>query len=300
MNPRSVLKQWLPPILLDALRQSALRLRASRLEWAYCPQGWPHADPKVKGWNVESIVQTQVAKWPGFLRATAGSEPLGVAHEAAEPRNDDLLAHHVTMAFAYVLALAAQGRERLSILDWGSGIGHYGILSRRLLPGTEIDYIGKDLPLLCQAGRQVLPDARFIERDDEAAVAAVQLAVASGSLQCSEDWRSVVRLLAGAATSHVYLTRLPIVRDHDSFVVLQRVYAYGYDTEVAYWFLNRQRLLDHAASVGLVLVREFIFGDHTVVPGAPEQARVMGFLFTAPAHAKQPEASSRAGGEAAG
>jgi putative methyltransferase (TIGR04325 family) len=185
------------------------------------------------------------------------------------------------MAYAYVLALAAQKKDRIALLDWGGGIGHYFIFSRCLLPDLDIEYVCKDLPLLCQVGRAVQPQARFVERDEEAATRGYDLVLASGSLQYSEDWMSVARLIASCATPYLYITRLPIVRSVKSFVALQRVYAYGYDTENMGWFHNREEFLQHFASLEMALVREFRFGKHPRVRHAPEQAEIQGFLFKA-------------------
>ena len=75
------------------------------------------------------------------------------------------------------------------------------------------------------------------------------------------------------------LTRLPIVEEHDDFVVIQRPHAYGYMTEYAGWFLNRRRLIDFVTGRGFVLDREFLVAERPHVPNAPEQAQYGGFLF---------------------
>jgi putative methyltransferase (TIGR04325 family) len=272
-------KRWLPPVLVDWLQRVRQTICFGAPEWECIPDGWSTKDDRVKGWNVQAIPETQKSKWPEFVRATQGTRPLGIAHEAPSPRDDDYYAHHLVMAYAYVLALAARKKERLALLDWGGGIGHYFILSRSLVPDLDIEYCCKDLPLLCEAGREVLPEARFVEREEEVANHRYDLVVASGSLQCSEDWKSVIRLLASCANPYLYVTRLPIVRQSKSFVALQRVYAYGYDTEYMCWFLNRDEFLDYMATVGLELVREFMFHSHPMVKGASEQAEILGFLF---------------------
>jgi putative methyltransferase (TIGR04325 family) len=281
MELKRAAKRHLPPSLLDCLTRVYQRVRLGGAEWEYCGDGWVNDDPNVKGWNVDSVVATQKTRWPAFLELTGGRGPLGVAHEAPTPRNDDYYAHHIVMAYAYVLALAAHMKDRISVLDWGGGLGHYGVLSQRLMPGLEIDYTCKDLPLLCDAGRAVYPEAQFLDSDQDLSDASYDLVIASGALQCSEDWKRVVRLLASSARPYLYVTRLPIVRESKSFVALQRVYAYGYDTEFMCWFLNRDDLVETVVSAGLSLVREFVFNDHPVVSGAPERARIQGFLFKA-------------------
>ena len=67
--------------------------------------------------------------------------------------------------------------------------------------------------------------------------------------------------------------------DGGSFVVLQRAYAYGYDTEFLCWVLNRDELAAAAAAAGLELVREFVIGDAQYIRRAPAAVEVRGYLF---------------------
>ena len=75
------------------------------------------------------------------------------------------------MSYGYVLALAARAaeraaadhagdpvRRRLSILDWGSGLGHYFIISRALLPDVTFDFTRA----MCRCSAR--PDARLSPR----------------------------------------------------------------------------------------------------------------------------------------
>ena len=64
------------------------------------------------------------------MAAIAAPNPLGVHHETARVTTGDVGAHNMLVSFAYVVALAARGRERLSVLDWGGGLGHYEALAR--------------------------------------------------------------------------------------------------------------------------------------------------------------------------
>jgi len=272
-------KRHLPPSMLQWLKQAHHCAFYGGPEWEFYPDGWSVRDSTIKGWNIEAIAQTQKAKWAGFLQATKGTRPLTIAHEAPTPSKEDSHAHHLLMAYAYVLTLAALRKDRIRLLDWGGGIGHYSVLSRCILPELQIDYFCKDVPLLCKAGREVLPDAQFLERDEEVVSHRYDLVLASGSLQCTEDWKIVTRLLTASANPYLFLTRLPVVRRCSSFVVRQRAYAYGYDTEYLSWFFNREELIDHIVSLDCELVREFIFHNHPFVHHAPEQATVRGFLF---------------------
>ncbi len=255
-------------------------LRPSRPEWEYLPQGWASRDEKIKGWDVESIVRTQMGKWPSFLRALEGAAPLGVAHEANEITNDLLPAHNILLSYGYVLLRAALKRDRVSVLDWGGGIGHYYIISKALLDDkVALDYAIKDVPTLCRGGRALLPDVTFYDNDDSALATSYDLVFASTSLQYAVEWRDALGRLAKSARHYLYVTNIPIVEKAPSFVVVQRPYAYGYDTEYLGWFFNRQEVLECAASHGMRLVREFLVEARPAVYGAPEQGEYRGFLF---------------------
>jgi len=251
-----------------------------RPEWQYLPEGWRTRDPRVTGWNVESIVETQRAKWPEVLRLMSDTGPLPVhlwAHDLSRP---GAAASTVLMAFGYVLGLTAWKKDRVSLLDWGGGVGHYNLVSQALFPQLEVEYHCKDVPLLCKAGRELQPSASFHEDDESCFARDYDLVLASGSLEYFEDWKNVTRRLAGASRRHVYIARLPIVHRVASFTVIQRPYRHGYATEYVSWILNRQEFLGHAASLGLRLVREILVSDGPTIHGAPERSEFSGFLFS--------------------
>jgi putative methyltransferase (TIGR04325 family) len=256
-------------------------------EWEHVPEGWARAesDPRVKGWNVEAIADAYRSKWPSYLAALEGAKPLGVYHEVVSGdavSAYDHSAHNMLVSYAYVLARAAHGKDRISILDWGGGIGHYYPLSTAVLPGVEIDYHCKDVPVLCELGRELFPDARFYD-DDSCLDGRYDLVLASGALQYAVDWRSTLGALARAAAGHLYVTRLPIAKESPSFVVVQRAYAYGYDTEYLGWVINRQDLLAEANGAGAELQREFLLSALFDAAGAPERpTEHRGYLFAAP------------------
>jgi putative methyltransferase (TIGR04325 family) len=197
--------------------------------------------------------------------------------------NDLGWAHNVVMSYAYCIARAARKRQQLAIFEWGGAIGHYYPLSRALLRGVEVEYSCKEVPVMCELGRELNPDVRFYE-DDSWLEAKYDFVFANSALQYSEEWQEVLSRLASVATGHVYISRLALVSRVPSFTVLQRAYEYG-ETEVIGRFLNRREFLDQATAAGLELEREFVMMDETPAAGAPEQARYSAFLFRAGAAA---------------
>jgi putative methyltransferase (TIGR04325 family) len=292
---RRVASLFLPPIATHVARRLRQRLTGggalaeqaaempmralAKPEWEYLPGGWSHSDPDVKGWNVESVVAMQCAKWPDFLRSVEGTGPFGVAHEGNPSERYSASAHNTVMSFGYVLGRAGAARGRLSVLDWGGGVGNYYVFARALWPDCAFEYTCKDLPLMAAAGRGLLPDCRFEDDDDRALAGRYDLVMSSSSLQYSRDWQALVGRLCAAATGYLYVTRLPVVETAPSFVVVQRPYTYGYGTEYLGWFINRRELVDAVERNGFRLVREFVVDEQPTVPNAPEQCRYGGFLF---------------------
>ena len=248
-------------------------------EWEYVPEGWQR---QTKGWDVDAVVAAYRDKWPSYVDALREPNPLGVYHEVVAGTGveaHDRGAHNMLVSFAYVLARAAHGRERLSMLDWGGGLGHYFALARAVLPDLQLDYHCRELPKVAAAGRELLSETSFHD-DDSCLDRRYDLVLASSSLQYAEQWRDLLRRLARATGSYLYVTRVPLALRAPSFVVLQRANRYGYGTEYLGWVFNRDELLREAAAASLRLVREFLlFGEIDAV-GAPERpVEHRGFLF---------------------
>jgi len=246
-------------------------------EFEYVPEGWSR---RVRGWDAPAVEAAYRRRWPEFVAAVEGNGPLGVAHEVPLGRlvvRDDPGWHNVVLTFGYVLARAARGRDRLSVLDWGGGPSHYAVLAHALLPEVELDYHSRDLPRLAQLGRELLPAATFHE-DDSCLERTYDLVVVSDSLHYAQDWRAQLAALERAAARWLYLALVPVVEHVPPYVVQQRPDSYGYDTEYLGWVLNRSELLDAA---GLRLEREFLAPGVIDPPGAPEPAAHRSFLFSA-------------------
>lgn len=276
-------KSILPPIVTGWLRKIISAIGGSQFE--YIPEGWSrmHSDNRIRGWNVDSVSRAYLSKWNELQGRLGGTAPLGIAYEARALSNVDLIGHNLVMTFGYVLSQACRDKTSLSILDWGGGIGHYRLLAGSLFPGFNIEYHCKEVPMVCQLGRKMLPDAHFYESDAEYAGSRFDLVMAIGSLQYAEKWEDVLNVLAKTTDKYLYITRLPTVENVPSYVMVQRPYDYGYDTEYLSWCLNRNEFIDAVAKRGLVLVREFVTGEIIDITSAPEQCSFRGFLFHATA-----------------
>lgn len=276
---KSLIRYFIPPVFIHLARRLR-RGRNFRVEWEYIPEGWAYAEThhEVKGWNVQDVLEIYKEKWPQFVALVQGTGPLGVAHESALTTNEDINSHNTMMTFAYALALAARQKDRLSMLDWGGGIGHYYLLAQALLPDVEIEYHCKDVAVLAEHGATLFPDAHFYT-DDVCLQRTYDFVLASTSLHYSEDWRTVLHDLAAASKDYLLVTRLPTTFHVPDYVFVQRPYAYGYNTEYLGWCLNRTGFLNQAHLLGMTLVREFVIGERPPIVNAPEPCQYRGFLF---------------------
>lgn len=274
---KDVLRLITPPVfihLVKWLHDNGLR-RKPVLE--YAPMGWqtPLTNPSRTGWNTDIVVVSEQKKWEAFARNCQGNGPLGFSHESFDLsviRNVSF--HNINLTYAYVLALTAQQKSAVSVLDWGGGLGHYYLLGKAVLPDIELDFHCKEVPVMAEAGKRINPcvhwyaDERCLER-------AYDLVMVNGSLQYIADWADTLQRIIPAVKGYLFLTRLPVVADSPEFVAIQR----AYDTEMLHQQLNQTAVLQAIEGMGLCLMREFVVGDRPNIINAPEQCELRGWLF---------------------
>jgi putative methyltransferase (TIGR04325 family) len=292
-NWKSLLRHWVPPGLIRLAQSTLDYVRPAA--WEFVPEGWRKTD-HIRGWNVARVVKSQRARWRAYADSLAGTGPLGINHEEAEkPNSGNLRDHNTLITFAYVLALSAHRKQCLSVLDWGGGLGHYYLLSRAVLPGVEFDYFCYDVPLLCRAGPEVLPQVHFVENREECFSRSYDLVLASSSVWYEENWRSLLDGLTAIANPYLYITRMVFVERHASYVAIQRTPTSTYRTEYLCWILNREEFLGYVCSQGMKLVREFLICNAQHIHRAPEQGDYRGFLFCKLDVASKMKAENRQG-----
>jgi putative methyltransferase (TIGR04325 family) len=264
-------EKYLPPVILRIAKYVFADMK-------YCPRGWHPRDSRSRGWEDKSIADAQQRHWPILLQNLQGVGPLGVSHFPWSMTREDRTDHNVMMSYGYVLARAARKKDRITILDWGGGVGHYYLYSIALVPDVAVTYDCYDLPHLCRLGRTLLPEVQFHDSLGELVGKKYDLVLNSSSLHYFENWREVTAKLAAAAQEYLYIARLQTVNDAPSFVVLHRVHRAGY-SEFQSWFINREELVSRVKESGLELLREFLFTEKWRIRGAPAKVEGRGFLF---------------------
>lgn len=281
---KDVIRDLTPPIIwrnLSKIKQQYKQQKTAYIEWEYIPEGWEREqkDDKIKGWNVESVLEAYKTNWPGFVANLETELPLGFSPEANGENRTNLMFHNIIMTYGYALSIASRNKTKISILDWGGGIGHYYLISQKLVPDLMIDYHCKDVPILANYGQSLFPNAHFYS-EESCLNKKYDFVVASTSLQYAKDWQNTLQGLAKATGEYLFITRLPIVHKADSYVMVQRPYQYNYDTEYLGWCLNKGEFIKTAQTLGLKLEKQFISQTSSLVYNAPEQPEYWGFLFT--------------------
>ncbi|HEY2324861.1 MAG TPA: methyltransferase, TIGR04325 family [Thermoanaerobaculia bacterium] len=274
MTWRDVVHDWVPPVVLRFLR--GLRHSMPWHEWEVARAGW---DTPARGWNVEGVARVQAARWQRYVEAIQGTAPVTIARESDSGHIADLIGHNAAMMFGYVLTTVARRKGQLSVLDWGGAFGHYSVLARALVRDVSFDYTVYDVPRIVEEGRRLNGDVTFSDERAAALSRRYDLVMASSSIWYERDWRTLVRELAQASDS-LYICRMAFVFRSPSVVAIQRpMRGASYATEYLCWVLNRDEFVEHVASCGMTLVREFFMEDGPAIRRLEEQPLYRGFLF---------------------
>lgn len=254
---------------------TGIRYKASRHpladlpEWEYLPDGWPMISEGVPGWNLQSVVDAFETRLRIMQRRQEATVPLG----------SDLNMHNSLVSFGYVLARAGMPGGKLSILDWGGGLGMHRVAAKLLLPELEIAFHCQEVPVVGSRGRELMPDVHFLADGEVPLSQAYKLVMANNALHYARDWQTVLSGLADSSSEWLYISRLPTVMSVPSYVTLQRFFHTDYQTASPCWAINRLEFLNLLSGRGFVVEREFYSPDRPLIPGAPEHVEYSGFLL---------------------
>jgi putative methyltransferase (TIGR04325 family) len=274
---KRIVKLLLPPILTSLLEDKLRGMSHRQATLEYAPGGWKSPQgSRMTGWNAESIVQSKKAQWDEFFQLVRGTGPLVFSPESADVSDTQKLSvHDVYMTYAYVLALAAHHKTRVSVLDYGGGLGHFYQIGKMLLPAVTLEFHCRELPLMAETGKMLNPEVCWYT-DESFLKRSYDLVMVNASLQYIHHWQDTLGRIGAAVNEEGYLllTRLPVVQG-PSFAAIQRMYG----SEMMHWQLNQDAVLEVVESTGLRLVREMFIGDRPYIKGAPMRCELKGWLF---------------------
>jgi len=281
MNIKAI-KPLLPPIVIKL----ALRIKnyLGLYEWKFVSFNWDNKyNTSGDGWDLKSISELQLEKWNNYSEIVNGVGPLGVNHEGSIPYdNQNIIFHNLLMTFSYIAGLATLQKKEINFLDWGGGIGHYGLLIKKILPSTDVNYFCYDLNTFSETSKQLWDDNSVFSsnRGELLQTNKYDLVMAGSSIWYEPDWKTIFKKLIEASNNYVFITRMIFVEKGKSYVAVQRPSSMGYKTKYYFWVINENELLEQAKENGAVLVREFlVFEEKTHIYKAPEQGKFKGFLF---------------------
>ena len=279
---KSLLLDFLPPVALKAARRARARWRRTPVlhEWEVLPGGFEAArrDPKIKGWNEESVVRANAKSALEFRARLESKTPLGLQNVGDSTDFGALVTHATAMNFGVALGRALGAQTRPSLLDWGGALGNYFYLTRALRPDLELQYTLKEMPVFETEARRNVPEAHFLS-DARALEGKYDFVLVSCALHYEENWQELLSRFFACALKGVYVARLPVVLQGEPFVFVQRPYVHGYQTEYASWCLSRQELLQIAERANWQLEREFLSGEAPQIQGASGRYEYRSFLF---------------------
>ncbi len=268
-------KLFIPPIAIKCFQAFKNLFQKPILE--YTPDGWLTQlnNSQNQGWSVDSVIDTEKAKWNAFRLNLEGSGPLGFSHEHSDLSViRDTNFHNVHMSYAYVLTLAAHLKDRISVLDWGGSLGHYYLVGKAVLPDVSIDYHVKEVPLMAEAGKQINPEVHWYD-DESCLEREYDLVMLNGSILYLEYWVDALHRIAHSAKEYLFLFRLPVVQHVPSFISLERLY----NSQMLHLQPNQAELMKAVKETGFSLIREFVVGEPPYIKKAPEQCEMRGWLL---------------------
>ena len=274
------IQRILPPILSDFIKKNLGYIGYAI--WEYAPKGF-NTEIKKGGWNLESIAVLQKEKWVDYTNRIKSTQNIGVNHEDSDSKvSNDLFFHNLLSSFAYVISLSGLRKESINFLDWGGGIGHYGLLAEELIKPARIhlNYFCFDFAVFCDNGKALNPKFNYFSDENLYNDRRFDLVMASSSIWYEKDWKKGVDKLCKYKTNFLYITRMIFINEQPSYIAIQRPKLMGYDTEYLFWVINKTEFINYINNKGFILIREFEFGSVPPIFKAPEQGTMKGFLFS--------------------
>ena len=279
LNFRNIIKQLMPPFIVEMIRALKRRGNTEEKEWTWEREGWDSPRSRRVGWDHSSIADAYQQRLPPFLASLREPLPLGRPFEAPGEWVPSLGVQNTHLHFAYALGLSLCGGARLRVLDWGGGAAHYLALAQALYPSCDFDWHCAELPHIVDKVRYLMPCAVF---HDEASWQELpyDLVFCSSSLQYVEKIDEVIESLCRPRAQWLMITRIPTCQKVPSYVLRQNPRRYGYDTDYLGWVFNENQLCALLQQHGYHLRRIFILDEAPHCPEAPEPPIYRGYLFS--------------------
>lgn len=231
-KPRSktaaVVKELVPPIVLDAVRKA----RGHHYKWQGVYRSFDEVPVRGRGYSDPRYI----AAIRDHLNDSR-TQAQGFPHISGAVLNEEAL-----LPF-FVAAIAPQQPGPMSILDFGGGLGHcYEMLRQSLTSTIDVDYHVVDLKSSADEGPAVFPGDRSIHFHEAIPTTLQNLDIVymRGVLSYVADYVAVIKALCATRPKWILILNLPAGK-FQTFVSAQIHY---FGSTVAHWFFNLEEILE--------------------------------------------------------
>jgi len=269
--------KWLGPSAIKQLQTFLAAVGLYKPRLVYAKNGWetPVNNVSAQGWNDKSIIEGKETAFKQIEEVLSSSYKVAFSYESRNLTADQNLEYHnINMTFAYVLTLAAHLKTKVSVLDWGSGIGHYYLMSKRFLPGVEIDYHCVEVPEMAKLGKMINKNVSWYSANNYLKNT-YDLVMINASLQYVKEWKSFFKEISSCIGNYLFVTRIPTVENVEGYVAIQNENG----VKMLHQQINSKELVSTVEGCGFQTMFEFLIGDKPFIKNAPEQCEMKGWLF---------------------
>jgi putative methyltransferase (TIGR04325 family) len=153
---------------------------------------------------------------------------------------------------SFTAAMMLSHAPRLRTLDLGGGLGAGYLVTAGIVGAkiAQVDYLIAEVDVICRIGRDLYagrPGPKFTEGLPESGD--FDIVHACSVMQYIEDWRGMVRRLAGYGAAYLSFGDA-FVGDFPTYVTLQN----DYESRTRHWFFNAAEFIGEVQSCGYELV----------------------------------------------
>jgi putative methyltransferase (TIGR04325 family) len=235
------------------LRYQGAVARPSGPLWRFVGTTWP--DTKLDERVSDDAIGAAIALY--FKNETAGTG------------NADVL-------LGQIIAHVAQGRRRISVLDWRGGVGQNYFVAKASAADIELDWHVFEARAYCDYGKALDSPVQFHEAPAAVERQRYDLVFVRGTLGFDPDWRSTLAELFGAAERALFLAPV-FVHERSTFVAANHPPEWRSGAGIDTWIFGETDFQAAATDAGLTAVGElpsFPMEAFAEMPGAVT-ARVM-------------------------
>jgi putative methyltransferase (TIGR04325 family) len=277
MNGWQFANKWLGPAAIKFGQACLSFIGLYKPRLVYSKDGWNTIinSADAHGWNDKNIVGNKEAAFKQVSELLSSTNKVAFSYESKNLTSDQNLEYHnINMTFAYVLALASRMKTSVSVLDWGSGMGHYYLMAKKFLPDVQIDYHCVEVPEMAKLGKAINNKVSWYA-DDSYLNKKYDLVMINASLQYVKEWKEFFKTISPSVSKFLFVTRVPAVQNVKGFVAVQNENG----IKMLHQQLNASELVEAIENCGFHTTLEFLIGDKPYIKNAPEQCEMKGWLF---------------------